>query len=316
MLVSFVIPCYRSEKTISSVVADIKKTITENTDYNYEIILVNDCSPDGVYSVLKQLADDDINVKVINLAKNFGQHSALMAGLNRTNGDVVVCLDDDGQTPPSESLKLIDALNEDVDVAYASYNLDGKKHSGFRNFGSMVNDLMLQKLLGKPKELKVTSFFAAKKYIIQEMCKYHNAFPYLMGLVLRSTNKIINVPVHHKERLVGKSGYTLKTLLKLWVNGFTAFSVIPLRISTAGGTLLAILGFIYGIYTIIRRLVNPLAPMGYASLMSALLFIGGMIMLMLGMLGEYIGRIYLSINNAPQYVERNTINFDNSNKRG
>ncbi|MBR2029204.1 MAG: glycosyltransferase family 2 protein [Oscillospiraceae bacterium] len=312
MLISYVIPCYRSEQTIGGVVADIKKTITENTDYGYEIILVNDCSPDGVYSVLQQLAAEDGNVKVINLAKNFGQHSALMAGLNRAKGDVVVCLDDDGQTPPSESLKLIDALGENVDVVYASYDLDGKKHSGFRNFGSMTNDLMLQKLLGKSKDLKVTSFFAAKKYIIKEMCRYHHAFPYLMGLVLRSTNKIINVPVHHKERLVGRSGYTLKSLLKLWINGFTAFSVLPLRISTFGGVVLAILGFLYGIYTVINRFINPLAPMGYASIMSALLFIGGMIMLMLGMLGEYIGRIYLSINNAPQFVERNTINFDDS----
>ena len=312
MLISYVIPCYRSEQTISGVVADIKKTVTENTDYKYEIILVNDCSPDGVYTVLQQLATEDSNVKVINLAKNFGQHSALMAGLNRTKGDIVICLDDDGQTPPSESLKLINALDENTDVVYASYDLDGKKHSGFRNMGSMANDLMLQKLLGKPKELKVTSFFAAKKYIIKEMCKYHHSFPYLMGLVLRSTNKIKNVPVHHKERLVGKSGYTLKSLLKLWINGFTAFSVIPLRVSTVGGVVFAICGFLYGIYTIINKLVNPLAPMGYASLMSALLFIGGMVMLMLGMLGEYIGRIYLSINNAPQFVERNTINFEDS----
>ena len=312
MLISYVIPCYRSEQTISGVVADIKKTIKENANYSYEIILVNDCSPDGVYSVLQQLAAEDSNVKVVNLAKNFGQHSALMAGLNRTKGDIVVCLDDDGQTPPSESLKLIDALGENVDVVYASYDLDGKKHSGFRNFGSMTNDLMLQKLLGKPKELKVTSFFAAKKYIIREMCRYHHSFPYLMGLVLRSTNKIINVPVHHKERLVGKSGYTLKSLLKLWINGFTAFSVIPLRVSTVGGVVFACCGFLYGIYTIINKLINPLAPMGYSSIMSALLFIGGMIMLMLGMLGEYIGRIYLSINNAPQFVERNTINFDDS----
>ncbi|MBQ7283659.1 MAG: glycosyltransferase family 2 protein [Oscillospiraceae bacterium] len=310
MLISYVIPCYRSQQTVGGVVADIKKAIKENTDYDYEIILVNDCSPDGVWGVLQQLAAEDSNVKAINLAKNFGQHSALMAGLNRTKGDVVICLDDDGQTPPSESLKLIDALGENVDVAYASYDLDGKKHSGFRNFGSLVNDLMLQKLLGKPKELKVTSFFAAKRYVIKEMCKYHQAFPYLMGLVLRSTNKIVNVPVHHKERLVGKSGYTLKTLLKLWVNGFTAFSVIPLRISTVGGVVFACLGFLYGIYTIINRLVNPLAPMGYASIMSVLLFIGGMIMLMLGMLGEYIGRIYLSINSAPQFVERDILNFE------
>ena len=313
MLISYVIPCYRSEQTIGGVVADIKKTMTENTEYSYEIILVNDCSPDGVYNVLQQLAAEDSNVKVINLAKNFGQHSALMAGLNRAKGDIVICLDDDGQTPPSESLKLINALDENTDVVYASYDLDGKKHSGFRNMGSMANDLMLQKLLGKPKELKVTSFFAAKKYIIKEMCRYHHSFPYLMGLVLRSTNKIKNVPVHHKERLVGKSGYTLKSLLKLWINGFTAFSVIPLRVSTVGGVVFAICGFLYGIYTIINKLVNPLAPMGYASLMSALLFIGGIVMLMLGMLGEYIGRIYLSINNAPQFVERNTINFEDSN---
>ena len=308
--ISYVIPCYRSEKTIEGVVAEIKDTMSAMADkYDYEIILVNDCSPDGTYGVIKNLAQSEDKITGVDLARNFGQHAAVMAGLRFTDGDIVVCLDDDGQTPASEVGLLLDELiNNDRDVVYAKYS--NKKHSPFRNFGSWVNEKMTQFLLGKPKELYVSSYFAARRFVVDEMIKYEKNYPYLIGLVLRTTKRISNVDIRHREREVGSSGYTLSKLLNLWMNGFTAFSVTPLRISTISGSLLAVAGFIYGIYTIIRHFIilarGIYVPMGYASLMSALMFVGGMILLMLGMAGEYIGRMYIGMNNAPQYVIRST----------
>lgn len=303
--VSFVIPCYRSEQTITHVVDEIRRTLARLSEYDYEIILVNDCSPDNTFEVIRELCEKDSRITGINLAKNFGQHAALMAGFRHVQGDIVVCLDDDGQTPADEVGKLLCGIEKGSDVVYARYN--HKKHSTFRNFGSHVNELMTRIMLGKPKELFVSSYFAAKRFIIDEIIRYENSYPYVIGLVLRSTKKITNVEVNHREREAGTSGYTLKKLLGLWFNGFTSFSVQPLRIATVMGGSFAVLGFIYAIYTIIKKFVNPAVPMGFSSLMSAILVIGGMVMIMLGLIGEYIGRIYITLNNSPQYVIREVV---------
>ena len=308
--VSFVIPCYRSEKTIEGVVREIKETMETLSEYCYEIILVNDCSPDDTFSVITKLCRQNENICGISLAKNFGQHSALMAGFHYVTGDTLVCLDDDGQTPANEVGKLLAEIENGQDVVYAKY--DHKKHSVFRNFGSAVNEKMAQFLLGKPKELYVSSYFAARRFIVDEMLRYDKSYPYIIGLVLRSTKRISNVTVSHREREIGTSGYTLGKLVALWMNGFTAFSVKPLRMATGVGILCACAGFLYGIYTVIKKLVNPLVPIGFSSLMSAIMFIGGMILFMLGMLGEYIGRMYIGMNNAPQYVIREIVNETNA----
>ncbi|MBR5247449.1 MAG: glycosyltransferase, partial [Lachnospiraceae bacterium] len=183
-----------------------------------------------------------------------------------------------------------------------------KQHSGFRNFGSKVNELMTRIMLEKPADLYISSYFAVRRFIVEDMIRYENSYPYVIGLVLRATKNITNVPVNHREREVGNSGYTLKKLLNLWFNGFTAFSVKPLRIATMLGTGCAALGFLYGVYTILKKLVNPSVPLGFSSLMAAVVFFGGMIMVILGLVGEYVGRIYISLNNSPQYVIRERIN--------
>ena len=305
--VSFCIPCYKSEQTLTKVVDEIRSSMEELSDkYEYEIILVNDASPDGTFNVISKLVDTYPNITGIDLAKNFGQHAALMAGFAHVTGDILVCLDDDGQTPANEVYKLLDKIEEGEDVVYARY--DHKKHSLFRNFGSFVNEKMTEFLLGKPKELYVSSYFAAKRFIVDEMLRYDKSYPYVIGLVLRSTKRIANVNVDHREREVGRSGYTLGKLLGLWMNGFTAFSVKPLRIATWTGISCAILGFIYGLYTIIKKFVlGDAVAVGFSALMSSVMFIGGMILFMLGILGEYIGRMYISMNNAPQYVIREVV---------
>lgn len=306
--VSFVIPCYRSEHTLPKVIAEIREKMDSLSQYAYDIFLVNDCSPDNTLGTIRRLCAEYENVRGIDFAKNFGQHSALMAGLRHSDGDYVVCLDDDGQTPADEVDKLLDKLEEGFDAVYARY--EHKQHSAFRNFGSRINELMTRTMLGKSPELYVSSYFAVKRFVVEDMVRYENSYPYVIGLVLRATKNITNVTVNHRERAEGSSGYTLKKLLGLWFNGFTAFSVKPLRIATVLGAVSAAMGFLYGIYTIIKRFVNPDVPMGFSSMMAALVFFGGMIMLMLGLIGEYLGRIYISLNHSPQYVIREKINFD------
>ena len=222
------------------------------------------------------------------------------------HGDIFVCLDDDGQTPAAEVGKLLAGLEAGSDVVYARY--EHKQHSTFRNLGSKVNELMTRVILGKPKDLYLSSYFAARRFIIDEIVRYTNPYPYVIGLVLRSTKRIANVDVTHREREIGTSGYTVSKLFALWFNGFTAFSIKPLRFATAIGVLTAVAGFLYGFYTIIKKLVNPYVPIGFSALMSMLVFLGGMVMLMLGLIGEYIGRIYISLNNSPQFVIRECVN--------
>ena len=307
--ISFVIPCYRSEHTIEGVVNEIEVTmesLAKEKGYSFEIILVNDCSPDNTMGTIRKLCEEKAYITGLGFARNFGQHAALMAGLRQSSGDYVVCLDDDGQTPADEVGKLLEKLEEGFDAVYAKY--EHKQHSGFRNLGSKVNELMTRILLEKPKELYLSSYFAVKRFVVEDMIRYENSYPYVIGLVLRTTKSITNVVVNHREREEGTSGYTLKKLLGLWFNGFTAFSVKPLRIATCLGVISAVLGFAYGIYTVVKKFINPAVPMGFSSMMAALVFFGGMIMIMLGLIGEYIGRIYISMNNSPQYVIKERIN--------
>lgn len=305
MKVSFVIPCYRSEKTLESVVNEITDTMHTLDEYDYEIILVNDCSPDNTFGVIRQLCEKNNKITGISHAKNFGQHAALMAGFSFVTGDVVVCLDDDGQTPANEVGKLLDKINEGYDVVYAEY--EHKQHSGFRNWGSHVNKVMTEIMLNKPKELYISSYFAARRFVVDEMLNYKGAYPYVIGLVLRTTRCICNVPVNHRERMEGNSGYTFKKLLALWMNGFTSFSILPLRIASYGGSLIAFIGFIYAIYVVIAKLLHPERMLGWSSTISVILILGGLILLLLGLMGEYVGRIFISINNSPQYVIRDVI---------
>ena len=306
MKVSFVIPCYRSELTLPKVVAEIEETMARIGKYEYELVLVNDCSPDGTANVIKSLCEEKPYIHGLSFSKNFGQHAALMAGFRAAEGDVVVCLDDDGQTPANEVDKLLDKIEEGFDAVYARYA--HKQHSGFRNFGSRVNDLMTRVMLGKPKQLFVSSYFAVRRYIVEDMIRYEYSYPYVIGLVLRSTKNITNVDVQHREREIGSSGYTLSKLFGLWFNGFTAFSIKPLRIATIIGVVSAIAGFLYGVYTVIKKFVLPDVPQGFSAMMSIVVFFFGIILLMLGLIGEYVGRIYISMNNAPQYIIRDRWN--------
>lgn len=309
---SYVIPCYRSEHTLTAVVEEITRTMAALPQYDYEIVLVNDCSPDGTLNTIRSLVAADPHVQGVDLARNFGQHAALMAGFHQCSGDIIVCLDDDGQTPADEVGKLLDKIEAGYDVVYASY--DNKRQAGWRNLGSWVNSKMTEIMLGKPPELVVNSYFAARRFVVDEMLRYEHCYPYVIGLVLRSTKHICNVPVHHRAREEGRSGYTLGKLLGLWMNGFTSFSVKPLRIASYFGTLSAVAGFLYMIYIIINHFTRHTAPLGWASTTALLLLLGGVILLVLGLIGEYVGRIYMCANNAPQYVTREYLHHEEASR--
>lgn len=309
MKISFVIPCYRSEHTLQDVVEEIKRTVAQRPNVAFEIILVDDCSPDGVWNTISRLVKENPNIKALQFTKNFGQHAALMAGFSLVDGDIVFCLDDDGQAPVDEAFKLIDELDNGYDVVYGEY--PEVKQTAFRRFGSWINYKMNEALLGWPKGLRGSSFFACRRIIIEEALRYDHPYPYVGGLLLRVTNKISTVEVHQRSRVEGKSGYTFAKLLGLWFNAFTAFSVKPLRVSAYTGCACAMLGFIYGVILIIRKLLLADIVAGYSSLMAVILFVSGMLMIMLGLVGEYIGRIYICINRSPQYVIRKTLGPDN-----
>ncbi|MGN0502891.1 MAG: glycosyltransferase [Ruminococcus sp.] len=305
--ISFVIPCYGSEKTIEFVIDEIK-TVIQNNKYDYEIIAINDCSPDNVLLKLKELASADNKIKVINFAKNMNRPGAVMAGLNYSKGDYVVVMDDDGQCPMDEFWKIFKPIVDGHAVSIALY--PERKQSFFKNIGTYINKKMTQFIIDRPKNMEFTNFMVMQRFIVNEIIKYKNPYPYFTGLLLRTTNDIVNVQVAERERFFGNSTFTLKKMIGMWFNGLTSFSIKPLRLSSLVGVICALCGFVFGTFTIIRKLCVPNISAGWSSTVSILLFIGGLIMLMLGMIGEYIGRIYISINNSPQYVVRETINID------
>jgi len=312
---SIVIPVYNSEKTIEEVVNEIEIVFSKlNSKFELEIILVNDYSKDNSLEVCKNICKHKSFVKLISFSKNFGQHNALMAGIKIASGDYIIFMDDDLQTPPGEMGKLIDELEKNnYDVVFAKYKTENK--SIFRVFGSFINDLMANTLVEKPKGVIINSYFIMKKYIAEEIIKYDHAYPYIGGLIFRVTQNVGNVLIQHRDRKIGKSNYTFKKLLQLWFNGFTSFSVKPLRISSIFGLFLSITGFIYLLIIIIRKIINPGIPAGWTSIIAVVIFFGGVQLLSIGLLGEYIGRMFLSINKKPQYVIKEKYSIDKAKSK-
>ena len=313
-LLSFVIPCYRSAKTIGKVVKELTETVSVRADeYDHEIILVNDGSPDNVADVIRGLCKDYPSIVFVDLSRNFGQHSALMAGFHHVRGDIVVCLDDDGQTPANECFKLIDKVAEGYDLVFAVY--PERKQNWFRNVGSKFNTFCNHFFYNQPKDLTANSYYACQRFVVDTALQYPNPFPYVTGLLFQSVSRYCNVAINHRERMEGESGYNLKRLIALWINGVTAFSIKPLRFASYVGWLTAAAGFVFALVTILRKLLNPAIQAGWASTISVILLIGGVIIMLMGVIGEYIGRIYLSINRYPQFVVRSVTRTE-SEKEG
>lgn len=297
---SIVIPVYNSETTIGPLTDKLVEALSK--DYDLEIVLVNDNSKDNSEKVCVMLYQKHKPiVKFYSLSKNVGEHNAVMAGLNQVTGDYVVIMDDDFQNPISEVIKLVEYGKENnFDVVYTYY--DRKQHNFFRNLGSKFNDKVANIMLNKPKDLYLSSFKLINKFILKEIIKYDMPFPYIDGLILRTTSSIGKIKVQHSARSQGQSGYTFKKLLSLWLNMFTNFSILPLRLSIIVGFVFAIFGLILGIITVIEKLSDPTLPMGFATIAVAVFVFAGIQLMSLGIIGEYIGRIKLSQNKSPQFT--------------
>jgi undecaprenyl-phosphate 4-deoxy-4-formamido-L-arabinose transferase len=300
--ISVVIPVYRGAQSIGQVVEELIAALDRK--YALEIVLVNDNSPDQSEEVCVALFHKyPDTVRFFSLAKNVGEHNAVMAGLNQASGDYMVIMDDDLQNPISSVEKLLDyAIRNDCDVTYTYYRK--KHHSLFRNFCSSLNDLVADVMLKKPKGLYLSSFKALNRFIVNEIIQYDLPYPYVDGLVLRTTDKIARIEVEHLERRIGRSGYTLTKLIRLWLNMFTSFSILPLRASVLLGLMMAFLGSLFGVATLIEKMTNPNVPVGYTMIVELVLICSGVQLVSLGVIGEYIGRVFLSLNKKPQYTIR------------
>lgn len=303
---SVVIPVYNGELTVPLVVEDIVKTLD---DVLLEIVLVNDGSPDNSGRVCEELVETyRPRVKYVELSRNFTEHNAVMAGLRFTRGAYVVIMDDDCQNPAPEVRRMLEEIRKGYDVVYSYY--EKKRHNWLRNLGSRFNDLVATVMLRKPKDLYLSSFKILNRFVVDELGNYPNPYPYIDGLIFQITNRIGKVKVDHKERERGRSNYTLKKLVGLWLNMFINFSILPLRIAGYAGFVMAACGFAFGVFSVIEKMIDPDLPLGFASLIVSILIIGGIQCFLLGMLGEYLGRLFLSVNRKPQFVVRRKLGWE------
>lgn len=312
MLISICIPCYRSTLTLEAVVLDIKREFQLHEEYECQVILVNDGSPDNTFDVIKKLCREDKRIVGVNLSKNSGQAAARLAALPYADGEIIVYMDDDGQHPVSGIFELIGKLQEGYDVVYAKFT--GRKHSGFKRVTSRLKKRIAEAAGTKPKGIDTSPFAAWSRTAVNAVKEYKSPFPSTGSYLRCITDKFANVEVEHRARIAGKSGYNFKKLFGLWLTGLTNFSIVPLRLASFCGVFCATIGFFGGIAVIIRKLIYPAMAAGYASTIVVILFIGGMIMMMLGLIGEYIGRIYMILSNKPQYVINRTVNADGGDK--
>ena len=308
--VSVVIPCYYSEKTIGKVVRLTREELIK-AEYDYEFVLSNDGSTDGTFDEIKKLHEEDHKVIGVNLAKNFGQHSAIMAGLRHATGDLVMLMDDDMQTHPSQCIKLLDAMTDDADVVFATF--PDHRESWWRKLGSRFTVWSMRVLTKRPKEIESSNFMLMRGFVAKEITEYDGPYVYIQGLLFRVTNRMVNIPVKHFDREVGVSGYNLKSLIRLWSTVLN-FSMAPLRFAAVIGAILGGLGILGAIFLAVQRITDPSIQQGWSSLMVTMLVCSGIIVMFLGLVGEYLGRLFMTINKAPQYVLREVIGEEVSNK--
>lgn len=299
---SIVIPVYNAENTIANLCRELMTLLA--ADYRLQIVLVNDCSRDETDTICKCLqVDFPRTLTYVSLSRNFGEHNAVMAGLNQAMGEYVVIMDDDFQNPPAEVPKLLAEIQKGFDVVYCQY--PAKQDSLFRNIGSYLNGTMARVILNKPANLYLSSFKVMNRFLVNELVTYKTPNPYLDAIILRITRKIGTVEVRHDQRLAGRSGYSLKKLAALWGDMVISFSLIPLRILAAFGFILTLLGSYSVANMLIRNLLPELTDFSdLEELSSVAMFFRGFQLLATGILGEYIGRIYLKLNQEPQFIIR------------
>lgn len=299
---SLVIPVYNGSQTIGSLVERIETVFRSRS---FEVILVNDGSEDESELVGVKLAEKfPQSVTFVQLSRNFGEHSADLAGLSYARGKYIAVLDDDGQNPPEEIGPMLAELKRrDYDVVYGHY-ID-KQHSWFRNAGSQFNDRIATLMLGKPKDLYLSSFKVMNRFLVNEIVKYRGPYPYIDGLIYRATRKIGQIRVEHRASTSGPSRYTLRKLIRLWLNMFLNFSIAPLRLAVYVGLLTSCLSVLALLFILVDKIwITPDLTLGIPTVLGSIVLFSGIQLMMLGLVGEYLGRLYLDQTGTPQYVVR------------
>jgi undecaprenyl-phosphate 4-deoxy-4-formamido-L-arabinose transferase len=302
---SIVVPVYRSAECLRALVEAIGQALAP-IGHPYEIVLVNDDSPDEAWAIIEGLCKENCNVVGIDLRRNFGQDNALLTGIRVARGRYIAVMDDDLQHDPKDLPRLLHALKPEFDVVYADFR---KKHQKlWKNAGSWLTGKCAEWLLHKPKDIYLSPYKVFRREIAELVCEYRGPEPYLDGLLLQVTSRITRIPADHQVRYAGQSNYTLYKSIRVWARLVLSFSVKPLRIVAFLGITLFGMGLLAALAVILYRLLSPESfgpnTVGWASLAVVILLIGGVQMIFLGILGEYAGRTYLRVNDRPQTAIR------------
>ncbi len=301
MGLSIVIPVYRGAATIGTLVRALSALTPAG---GLEIVLVNDGSPDNSAEVCAALVKAaTVPMVFVEHGRNYGEHNAVMTGLRYARGSYVITMDDDLQNPVDEVTRMYDhARINGWDVVYSRYAVT--QQVGWRRAGSRFANRVADWLLDKPRGLYLSSFRCMSAFVVQSVTRYAGPFPYVDGLIMQTTQRIDSIEVKNLPRAVGRSNYTMKRLVRLWLNLATSFSLAPLRLAVWAGGIMAVLGAIGAVLTIVEALTSRSLPSGWASTMTVLLLLSGIQSMILGVVGEYVGRTFLSASAKPQATIR------------
>ena len=315
MNISIVVPVYNSSSIIENLTKDILSVIEKTPNVNkIQLILVNDCSTDESWKKISKLSSEYKDIVIgINLMRNYGQHNAIMAGLRLAHGDYIILIDDDYQHPPKEIPKILSKIKEGYDVCYTNYK--NNTYSKLKIFGSWINRKISNILIDKPKSIYLSSYKCFTQKVLKEIIKYDGPFVYIDGLIFDITKNVTSVDIEHSERKFGKSNYNIFKLISLWLRVLTNFSIVPLRIATFTGFFMTFVSFIVVIFISILKFKNPGIAAGWASLSMLIIFFSGVQLILIGLVGEYIGRSYIKLNKKPQFVVREYTNSKNLNEK-
>lgn len=303
-LYSIVVPVYNSEKTLEELYIRIRDVFDHTMKENFELILVDDSSRDNSYEVMEKLHKADSRVKIIQMAKNFGQHPALLCGFSFAKGDFIITMDDDLQHRPEEIPKMAAAINErdDVDVIIAKY--ENRKHNFIRKLGTKISIYATSKMLHKDPNLEITSFRLMRRFIVEAILNTNTHLPQIGNLLVQSSNRIINIPVQHDSRKVGRSNYTFRHLARDLIYDITSNSAFPLILVRDLGIFSFIISILLGLFYLVRYFIYGVSVEGWTTLVLLILAYNGIILLAIGIIGQYLMNILNEAKKMPNYVIR------------